>query len=80
MYDELSPASMVKVCGFESVRWMSGLILSLKLVKLPCDGGLHDMTAVLPLRTDTERFDGGSGTAKNPKLVVWRILCVLILS
>lgn len=30
-------------------------------VKFPCDGGLHDMIAVLPLRTATDRFDGGSG-------------------
>lgn len=35
--------------------------LSLNDVKFPCVGGLHDMTAVFPLRTDTDKFDGGSG-------------------
>lgn len=36
-------------------------------VKFPCDGGLHDMIAVLPLRTATDKFDGGSGAEKLKK-------------
>lgn len=34
-------------------------------VKFPCDGGVHDMIAVLPLRTATDKFDGGSGAEKK---------------
>lgn len=37
--------------------------LSLNDVKFPWVGGLHDITAVLPLRTATDKFDGGSGAA-----------------
>lgn len=35
--------------------------LSLNDVKFPVDGGLHDIKAVFPLRTDTDKFEGGSG-------------------
>lgn len=33
--------------------------------KFPFDGGLHDITAALPLRATTDKFDGGSGAKKN---------------
>lgn len=58
---------MVSVGGLGSRVLERGFILSLKLEKLPWAGGLHDMMAVLPLLTLTERFDGGSGTARAKK-------------
>lgn len=35
--------------------------LNLNDVKFPLLGGLHDIIAAFPLRTDTDKFDGGSG-------------------
>lgn len=37
---------------------------------MPFDGGLNEITADLPLRTDTDRFDGGSGAVNREKLVL----------
>lgn len=34
---------------------------SLKAVKFPWNGGLHEIVATLPLFTETDKFDGGSG-------------------
>lgn len=62
MYELLWTSSIVSEGGLGSKVFESGLILSLKLLKLPCAGGLHDIMAVFPLLTLTERFDGGSGT------------------
>lgn len=56
---------MVSVGGLGSKVLESGFIFSLKLEKLPCAGGLQEIIAVFPLRTLTERFDGGSGTKKQ---------------
>jgi hypothetical protein len=53
---------MVRVWGFASGTLLSELIFSLKLEKPPWAGGLHRITADFPLRTLTDRFDGGSGT------------------
>lgn len=58
---------MVSEGGFGSKVLDSGLILSLKLLKLPCAGGLHEIIAVFPLLTLTERFEGGSGTERKQK-------------
>lgn len=40
------------------------LTRSLNDEKLPLDGGLSEITANLPLFTDTDKFDGGSGAIK----------------
>lgn len=59
--------------------WNTDVIFtrSLKLVKLPCVGGLHDMRTVLPLRTETERFDGGSGAVKKSKRIDFSSIILL---
>lgn len=56
---------------------LQGFTLSLNDVKFPWVGGLHDMTAVFPLRTDTDKFDGGSGAAI--KIISFENLCFINL-
>lgn len=58
---------MVSDGGLGSKVFDKGLIFNLKLLKLPCAGGLQEIIAVFPLRTLTERFDGGSGTKITPQ-------------
>lgn len=40
------------------------------------DGGLSEITADLPLRTDTDRFDGGSGAINYEEREKNRHICI----
>lgn len=46
------------------------ITFNLNVEKFPCNGGLHDINATFPVRTATDKFDGGSGAVKHTKLTV----------
>lgn len=46
---------------FSSTEMEEKLTFNLNDEKFPFDGGLHEITAALPLRATTDKFAGGSG-------------------